>query len=188
MSGSSIEPGEMIVMKKLVFLVLGFALIGSYAPAQDANSNADLQELFGLFTRAVKVEEYTLSFVLLNDKVVDALFQPPGKYAIRARANQATTFYVQGITEQDVTIDTKFSAEQDGQAIPGNVINIKNFEGGKIARGERFSGLFQLDRKLDLTHAFKIVTARGTVEFKLSEEALAVIRGLTTTSPGKQKQ
>ncbi len=78
--------------------------------------------------------------------------------------------------EKDVTIDTKFSAEQDGQTVSGNIINIKSFEGGKLSKGDRFSGILQLDRKLDLTHPFKIIASHGTVEFKLSEEALNLLQ------------
>jgi hypothetical protein len=170
------DEGESAVMKHLAFAVLAIALIGAYIPAQETGQNANPQEVIAQFTRAMKLDGYTLSFVLLNDKTVDALFQAPGKYAVRARANQATAFYVQGMLEKDVTVETDYSVEQDGQTIPGAIQNIKNFEGGKVSKGERISGIFQLEKKLDLTHPFKIVGSRGNMEFKLSDEALRLMQ------------
>ncbi len=155
-------------MKRLFILAILCALGGSVVFAQEANPQALLKE----FTRSIKLDGYTLSLVLLNDKTVDVLFQAPGKYAIRARANQATTFYVQGVPEKDMPIDTKFSAEQDGQTIVANSMNIKNFDGNTVAKGTRFDGLLQLDKKLVLNHPFKIKGTHGAVEFKLSEDAL----------------
>ena len=154
-------------MKKLFTLVMVCALAGCFAFAQESNPQALLKE----FTRSVKLDGYTISFVLLNEKTVDVLFQAPGKYAIRARANQATTFYVQGVPEKDMAIDTKFSAEQDGQTIAGSAMNIKHFDGSTVTKGTRFDGLLQLDKKLDLNHPFKIKATSGSVEFKLSEDA-----------------
>jgi hypothetical protein len=158
-------------MKRLFTLLVVCSLGGCFALAQESNPQALLKE----FTRSVKLEGYTISFVLLNEKTVDALFQAPGKYAIRARASQATTFYVQGVPEKDTLIDTKFSAEQDGETIAGNAMNIKNFDGNTVTKGTRFDGLLQLDKKLDVSHPFKIKGAHGSVEFKLSEEALKLM-------------
>jgi len=158
-------------MKRLFALVIVCALGGGFVLAQESNPQAMLKE----FTRSVKLEGYTISFVLLNEKTVDALFQAPGKYAIRARASQATTFYVQGVPEKDMPIDTKFSAEQDGETIAGSAMNIKNFDGNTVTKGTRFDGLVQLDKKLDLKHPFKIKGTHGSVEFKLSEEALKLM-------------
>jgi hypothetical protein len=165
-------------MRKLAVLAVVCALIGSFALAQDSNPGPaiDTQTLLKEFTRSAKLDGYTLSFVLLNDKTVDALFQPPGKYAMRARANQSTTFYVQGMPDRDIAVDTKFSAEQDGQTIAASSLNIKNFDGTKVAKGTRIDGILQLEQKLNLAHPFKIVGSHGSLEFKLSEEALKIIQ------------
>lgn len=167
-------------MKKIAAIVVVCAVIGSLSFAQDSNPspapNTNSQALLKEFTRAIKADGYVLNFVLLNDKTVDVLFQAPGKYAMRARANQATTFYVQGMPDKDIAIETKFVAEQDGQTISGNSLNIKNFDGTKVAKGTRVDGILQLDQKLNLTHPFKIVGTHGSVEFKLTEEALKLMQ------------
>ncbi len=165
-------------MKKLAIMVVVCAFVGSFAAAQDSNPNAaqNSQALLKEFTRSVKTEAYTLSFVLLTDKTVDVLFSAPGKYAMRARASQSTTFYVQAMPEKDVAIETKFHAEQDGASFAGNSLNIKNFDGSKVIKGTRIDGILQLDKKLNLAHPFKIVGSHGSVDFRLSEEALKHIQ------------
>jgi hypothetical protein len=154
-------------MKKVIIVVLVCAFAVVLATAQD-NKSSVLKE----FTRSGNMEGITLSFVLLNDKTVDLLFQAPGKYSIRAQANQATTFYVQGVPEKDVKLDNKFVVEQDGQTFPGSSLNIKNFGGGNVSKGQRIDGILQLDKKLDLSRAFTIKGAKSSIEFKLSDVAL----------------
>jgi hypothetical protein len=145
---------------------------GSFAPAQETSNQAMLKE----FTRSVKADGYVLSFVLLNDKTVDALFQAPGKFAMRARANQATTFYVQGMPEKDMVFDTKYIVQQDGKSISGSCMNIKHFDGSSVPKGTRMDGILQMEKKLDLTHPFTIKGAQATVEFKLTKEALGMLQ------------
>ncbi len=167
-------------MRKFAVIVVVCAVLSSLSFAQDSNPNpapsANPQALLKEFTRAIKADGYVLSFVLLTDKTVDVLFQAPGKYAMRARANQATTFYVQGMPEKEIAIDTKFVAQQDGETISGSSLNIKNFDGTKVTKGTRVDGILQLEKKLNLAHPFKIVGASGSVEFKLTEEALKMIQ------------
>ena len=165
-------------MRKIAAIVVVCAVLSSLSFAQDSNPSPvpNSQVLLKEFTRAIKADGYVLSFVLLNDKTVDVLFQAPGKYAMRARANQATTFYVQGMPDKEIAIDTKFVAEQDGQTISGSSFNIKNFDGTKVAKGTRIDGILQLEKKLNLAHPFKIVGTNGSVEFKLTEEALKIMQ------------
>jgi len=137
--------------------------------SQEASASSDLLKQF---TRSAKIDGVVLNFVLLNNKTIELLFQGPSKYAMHARANQFTTFYVMGAPEKDVTLDTKFVVEQDGETINGSSLNIKNFETGNVAKGERINGIFQLEKKIDITHAFKIKGAHSTLEFKLSHAAL----------------
>ncbi len=167
-------------MKRFAAIVVVSTVIASFSFAQESNPSqapsTNNQALLKEFTRAIKTDGYVLNFVLLNDKTVDVLFQAPGKYAMRARANQATTFYVQAMPDKDIAIETKFVAEQDGETISGSSLNIKNFDGTKVAKGTRVDGILQLDKKLNLAHPFKIVGAHGSVEFKLTEEAMKLMQ------------
>jgi hypothetical protein len=144
-----------------------FSVISAFAQPQSSNDSV-LKE----FTRSGNIEGVTLSFVLLNDKTVDILFTAPGKFAIRASANQATAFYVQGVTDKNIKLDNRFEVEQDGVRFTGAPLNIKNFQGGNVPKGQRIDGILQLDKKLDLSHAFKIISGRSSIDFKLSDATL----------------
>jgi hypothetical protein len=159
----------------LMVLLAILVLIGA-AVAQSASTGSPDNSLIKEFTRSSKTDGLVLNFVLLNAKTVDALFQAPGKYAMRATANQATTFYVQGMPEKDIKLDTNFSVEQNGQKINCKVANIKNFASGNVAKGEMINGLIQLESKLEIGQPFTIVGPAGTVEFKLSNQALEMAK------------
>jgi hypothetical protein len=163
-------------MRNLFFAAFICLAVLGLAVAQTAENATQEPSLIKEFTRSAKTEGLVLSFVLLTDKTVDALFQPPGKFAIRARANQATTFYVQGIPEKDINFDSTFVIVQDGQSLNATTMNIKNFTSGNVAKGQMINGLIQLDRKLELTHPFSIKGNSGTVEFKLSDAALGAVK------------
>jgi hypothetical protein len=155
-------------MKKFTVIALVCAFAASAAVAQESNNQSVLQ----LFARSAQAEGLTWTFVLLNDRTVDALFQAPGKYAMRARAHQATTFYVQATPEKDIQIDTAFDVEQDGQTFAATSLNIKNFEKGVATKGKRIDGIVQLDKKLDLSHPFKIKGTNSAAQFKLTADAV----------------
>ena len=164
--------------------------LGSIVIAQEANqvapelSDAKKSDLLKEFTRSVQIDGMILSFVLLNDRTVDALFEAPGKYSMRARARMGTTFYVQGTPEKDVKIDTGFTVEQDGESVKGTSSNIKNFtDGGLVAKGTRVDGVVELGKKLNLAHSFKIKGKNSTVEFKLSPEAIKLMEPLPPPAP-----
>jgi hypothetical protein len=161
--------------KALIVFFACLALIG-IAVAQSANTESNDNSLIKQFTRSSKIDGLVLNFVLLNAKTVDALFQAPGKYAMRATANQATTFYVQGMPEKNIKLDTSFQVEQNGQKINCKVANIKNFAPGEVAKGEMINGLIQLESKLEIGQPFTIVGPSGTVEFKLTNEALQMAK------------
>jgi len=154
-------------MKRLIAIALVCAFAAFAAAAQEPGNNSTVLKEF---TRSGGAEGLAWTFVLLNDRTVDVLFQAPGKYAMRARANQATTFYVQATPDKDTPIDAKFEIEQDGKTIPATSLNIKNFSAGVVAKGNRIDGILQLDRKLDLSHPFKIKGGNTAVEFKLTPE------------------
>jgi hypothetical protein len=166
----------MKIMKKALMIFLACLVLIGVAVAQSTNAGSADNSLIKEFTRSSKADGLVLNFVLLNSKTVDVLFQAPGKYAMRATASQATTFYVQGTTEKDIKLDTSFKVEQNGQKINCKVANIKNFASGNIAKGEMINGLLQLESKLEIGQPFTIVGPSGSVEFKLTNQALEMAK------------
>ena len=141
-------------------------------PPQGSDAKPD-PSIIKEFTRSAKLNGMIMSFVLVTDKTADVLFQAPGKYAIKARARMGTLFYVQATPENDVKqLDMKYTMEQDGQSVGGTALNIKNFEGGAVTKGNRIDGLLQFDKKIDPSRPFRIINDNSGVEFQLSPEAL----------------
>ena len=69
-------------------------------------------------------------------------------------------------------MSTDFVVEQDGEKFAGTIMNLKNFVDGDVAKGEKISGILQLQKKLILDHLFMIRGAGGLVNFQLSGVAL----------------
>jgi hypothetical protein len=166
-------------MRKLLLVVALCSLLGSFGMTQDSNPTAPAQNsaqsaaTMKEFTRTAKADGLVLSFVLLNNKTVDLLFSGDGKYAIRAKANMATAFYVQGVSERDITLDPQFEVVQDGKTYPGEAVNIKNLQAGPVAKGTRISGLIQLSQKINIAQPFTVKGAKNaSAEFKLSHDAI----------------
>jgi hypothetical protein len=135
------------------------------------------------YTRVLK-GDVQLSIVHVNDKSLPVLFQPPTLYAMRARIREATMFYVQGTAPKDVEIDTKtFTVEQGGESTPGTPQNIKNFQGGKIPKGERIDGLLVFAKLLDLSKPFTVKHGKDSVEFKYSADQVKAM----TPAPAAQQ-
>jgi DNA polymerase III alpha subunit len=166
-------------MKQTTMVILACALaIGAVAAQQKEKQQPQQESTGGMlkqFARSMDVDGIMMSFVYLNDRTVEVLFQPPGKYSLRALAKTATLLYVQGTPDKDGKLDTTFYLEQDGQTTEGVAHNIKHFQDGAVTKGERIDGLLQFDRKLDLTRQFTIKSRRNSVKFKLSEEALKLM-------------
>jgi hypothetical protein len=157
-------------------------LFGAMAIAQDANqaapemSKTQISSAIKEFSRAADVDGITLSFTLLNNKTVEALFSGNSRYSMRARANTATTFYVQGVSSKDMHFNAKFVIEQDGKKFTGEPISIKNFQDGNVLRGTQIKGLIQLSEKIDVTQRFMVKGIRGgSIEFKLSPTAIELL-------------
>jgi hypothetical protein len=166
-------------MKQMMMGILACVLAVSAVAAQQQEKQPPQQEssaaMLKQFTRTMNVDGIMMNFVYLNDRTVDVLFQPPGKYALRAQAKMSTLLYVQGTPEKEGKLDTKFYLEQDGETTEGVARNIKHFESGAVTKGERIDGILQFDRKLDLTHQFTIKSSKNSLKFKLSEEALKLM-------------
>lgn len=154
-------------MKKALFLVLVAAFV---VPAVLAGQNSDAQKALGDFSRTFTSNGVNLSVVLMNDKTIEALFQAPTKYAMKARARMTTMVYVQGTPSKEVEFKTEFSIQQDGETLPGKTLNIKNFDNMKVAKGERIDGVVEFPKKMDLFKPFKVVNGKDSVEFRLNDD------------------
>jgi hypothetical protein len=158
-------------MKKIIALAVLCFLAVCMTASQNAISQTDSAVLKD-FTRSGKIDGTTFNFVLLNDKTIELLFSAPAKYQIRAKANQATAFYVQGISDKNGAFSNKFVVEQNGETFDCESINIENFTGGNVNKGQKIKGILQLSKKIDLSHAFIIKASKDSVEFKLPTSAL----------------
>jgi hypothetical protein len=49
---------------------------------------------------------------------------------------------------------------------------MKNFAGGKVAKGEVISGLVEMPKKIDLYEPFKLTLTGETIEFRLNADDL----------------
>jgi hypothetical protein len=179
---SANQKENILAIKKMFVIAAIFALFSTLAAAQDSSqtepalSKEQINKLIKAFSRSAMMDGVILSFVLLNDKTVDALFQGDSRYAMRARANSATTFLIQGVPEKDITLDPQFEVEQNGKTFKGKAINMQNLEAGYVLKGARITGLFQLGEKIDVTQPFKIKGAQiASAEFKLSEDAIKLL-------------
>ena len=164
-----------MVIKKVLIIVAACALSLALATAQDSQEK---MKLVKEFTLTAEMDGLVLNFVVLNDKTVDALFSGSGKYAIRARANASTTFFVQGVPDKDIDFNPEFRVEQNGFFIDSKTSSIKNFKAGPVAKGTRMEGLVQLSRKIDLGQPFKIIDSSNdaAAEFQLSSETLDLLK------------
>ena len=117
-------------IKKCLAVVTICALFGALVMAQDANqaapemSKAQKNEIIKQFSCTAQVDGIKLSFVLLTNKTVEALFSGTSRYAMRARANATTTLYVQGVPSTDLHFNPKFIIEQNGKTFVGEPVNI----------------------------------------------------------------
>jgi hypothetical protein len=169
-------------MKKLFAIIAICALsccLGSALGADQtasAPNAADQAKTLKEFTLSADMDGITLYFVLVNNKTLDTLFSGTGKYAIRARANASTMFFVKGVPDKDIDFNPEFTFEQNGKTIEATTSSIKNLKAGPVSKGTQVEGLIQLAEKLDLSQPFKIVDSRkASAQFQLSPEALQLL-------------
>jgi hypothetical protein len=153
------------MMLSVFFASLFVAAMVHPAVAQD-------RELIKDFSRSGYFSGTKLSFVLLTDKTIDMFFKGSSKETVQAKVNEGTCFYVAGTADKKTKMSTDFVVEQDGKKFAGTVMNIKNFVDGEVAKGEKISGILQLQEKLKLNHSFIIRGAGGQLDFQLSGVAL----------------
>jgi hypothetical protein len=153
-------------MVSLVFLTLLF--VASMIKPTVAQDKGLLKE----FTRTGYFSGTKLSFVLLNDKTIDIFFKGSSKDTIQAKVDVGTCFYIAGTADKNMTMSTDFVVEQDGDKFAGTIMNLKNFVDGDVAKGEKISGILQLQKKVKLAQLFTVKGAGGLVDFQLSSIAL----------------
>jgi hypothetical protein len=103
---------------------------------------------------------------------MDLFFNGSSKETVQAKVNAGTCFYITGTADKKMKMSTDFVVEQDGQKFPGTIMNLKNFVDGDIAKGEKISGILQLQKKVNLSRLFAVKSTGGLVYFELSGEAL----------------
>ncbi len=155
-------------MKRITLALLMVALASPLVSAEQ-----ELNTLLADFGRPLKKDGITLFVIHLNDKTVEALFsQSPRKQALRVQARQAAMFYVQGVADKDLEVNTTFAVTQ-GRVVPGTAYNVTNFEHGKkVAKGQRIDGFVAFNLKLNLSEPFTVQSGGDAVEFQLSEKAV----------------
>jgi hypothetical protein len=150
------------------FICLASLFVASMNNPTVAQDRGILKE----FSRAGYFSGTKLSFVLLTDKTIDIFFKGSSKDAIQEKVSLGTCFYIAGMADKNMKMSTDFVVEQDGEKLAGTIMNIKNFVDGEVAKGERISGILQLQKKLKLNHPFMVRGAGGVVDFQLSAVAL----------------
>jgi hypothetical protein len=155
-------------MKKVLALVVAAACaLPGLARAQQAD-NAKMLEAFSAQAR---VDWGNLQVILLNDRTVEALFgTSPAKAAFRTKARMTTVFFIQGTAKKDVEFKNDVTVTQKGETLTGKVTPMKNFAGGKVAKGEQMQGLVEMEKKIDLYQPFKVTVGGDSVDFKLRDD------------------
>lgn len=160
-------------MKTYRFTMISLILLASLFVASMIGSTvAQDKGLLKEFTRTGYFSGTKLSFVLLNDRTIDIFFKGSSKDTVQAKANVGTCFYIAGTADKNMKMSTDFVVEQDGEQIAGTVMNLKNFVDGSVAKGEKISGILELQKKVKLDRLFTVRGAGGLVDFQLSSIAL----------------
>jgi hypothetical protein len=152
-------------MKKLLIAALVAAAVVVVPLRPLAQVNEQLSE----FMRPLPIDGLPLAAVHMNDRTVALLFQPPTVYAMRAKANEVTSFYVQGVADKAIELDTTAFSVEQSSTYPATPISIHNFTKGKVKlmKGDRVDGVLTLARKLDYTHGFTLKYGKVSTDFSL---------------------
>ncbi len=153
--------------RALAFLVVAVSALPIVVGAQQAD-NAKMLQMFSSQTRT---DWGNLQVILLNDRTVEALFgTSPAKAAFRTKARMTSVFFVQGTANKDFEFKPEVTAEQKGEKHTGKVTPMKNFAGGKVAKGDMLQGLVEFPTKLDLYQPFKVNVGGQNVDFRLNQD------------------
>ena len=153
--------------RALAFLVVAVSALPIVVGAQQAD-NAKMLQMFSSQTRT---DWGNLQVILLNDRTVEALFgTSPAKAAFRTKARMTSVFFVQGTANKDFEFKPEVTAEQKGEKHTGKVTPMKNFAGGKVAKGDMLQGLVEFPTKLNLYQPFKVNVGGQNVDFRLNQD------------------
>ena len=153
--------------RALAFLVVAVSALPIVVGAQQAD-NAKMLQMFSSQTRT---DWGNLQVILLNDRTVEALFgTSPAKAAFRTKARMTSVFFVQGTVNKDFEFKPEVTAEQKGEKHTGKVTPMKNFAGGKVAKGDTLQGLVEFPTKLDLYQPFKVNVGGQNLDFRLNQD------------------
>ena len=153
--------------RALAFLVVAVSALPIVVGAQQAD-NAKMLQMFSSQTRT---DWGNLQVILLNDRTVEALFgTSPAKAAFRTKARMTSVFFVQGTANKDFEFKPEVTVEQKGETLTGKVTPMKNFAGGKVAKGETLQGLVEFPKKLDLYQPFKVNVGGQNLDFRLNQD------------------
>ena len=140
-------------MKTVAVALMAMALLAP--PPAAGQDESDFETLLRDFGSVLRDGGVTVMLIHLNDTTVDALFEPPTKYSLRAQARQASIFYVQGTTDRDLQPDD-WQARQESRVIGARTISLSNFEPGLLPAGTQFTGLIVLDQPVNLRAEFTV--------------------------------
>lgn len=155
-------------MKKVLALLVAAACVLPVLAAAQQMDNAKMVQAFSAQARA---DWGNLNVILLNDRTVEALFgTSPAKAAFRTKARMTSVFFIQGTANKNFEFTPEVTVTQKGETLTGKVTPMKNFAGGKVAKGEQLQGLIELSKKLDLYESFKVTVGGQAVEFNLNED------------------
>jgi hypothetical protein len=160
-------------MKTYRLTMISFIFLASLFVASTINPTvAQDRGILKEFSRTSYFSGTKLSFVLLTDKTIDIFFKGSSKDVVKEKVSLGTCFYIAGTADKNMKMNTDFVVEQDGEKFVGTIMNLKNFVDGDVAKGEKISGILELQKKLKLNHLFIVRGAGGSVDFQLSGVAL----------------
>jgi hypothetical protein len=151
--------------------VLALLVVASCALPVFAAQQVDNAKMLQMFSAQARPDWGNLNVILLNDRTVEALFgASPAKAAFRTKARMTSVFFVQGTANKEFEFKPEITVTQKGETLAGKVTPMKNFAGGKVAKGEQLQGLVELPKKLDLYDSFKVTVGGQSVEFNFNED------------------
>jgi hypothetical protein len=153
--------------------VLALLVVAACALPVFAAQQVDNAKMLQIFSAQARPDWGNLNVILLNDRTVEALFgASPAKAAFRTKARMTSVFFVQGTANKEFEFKPEVTVTQKGETLTGKITPMKNFAGGKVAKGEQLQGLVELPKKLDLYESFKVTVGGQAVDFNLSEDAV----------------
>jgi len=151
--------------------VLALLVVAACALPVVLGAQGDNAKMLQMFSSQQRTDWGNLQVIVLNDRTVEALFaSSPAKAAFRTKARMTSVFFVQGTVNKEFELKPEVSVAQKGETVSGKVTSMKNFTGGKVAKGETIQGLVELPKKIDLFEPFKVNVGGTNVDFRLNAD------------------